>query len=72
MTNTLKLKAVMVEKGVTNEMLAGAIGISPQSFSKKLNNHVQFKSREIEKARVYLELSKDQRDAIFFAECVDE
>ena len=71
MTNTLKLKAVMVEKGITSEMLAKAIGISTQTLSKKMNNHVEFKSKEIEKARVFLDLSRDERDFIFFANNVD-
>lgn len=33
MTNTLKLKALMVEKGFTQEQLAKKLGISEQSLN---------------------------------------
>lgn len=47
MTNTLKLKALMVEKGFTQEQLAKKLGISEQSLNYKINNKREFKASEI-------------------------
>lgn len=47
MTNTLKLKALMVEKGFTQEQLAKRLGISEQSLNYKINNKREFKASEI-------------------------
>lgn len=46
-TNTRKLKAKMVENGVTAADLADIIGISRQALSMKLNNKTDFRAREI-------------------------
>lgn len=46
-TNTRKLKAKMVECGVSASELSQIIGISRQSFSMKLNNKADFRATEI-------------------------
>lgn len=47
MTNTRKLKALMVEHGFTQNDLAKRLGISEQSFNYKINNKREFKASEI-------------------------
>lgn len=46
--------------------LAEIIGISYQSLSKKLNNHVDFKRSEILRIKQYYKLDAEQIEYIFF------
>ena len=61
------LKAKMVEKGVSNEDVATAIGIDSSTFSKKLNGASDFKRAEIQIIRSFLHLSVEESESIFFA-----
>lgn len=47
MTDTNKLKAKIVESGLTQAKVAKMLGISCQSLSYKINNKVDFKATEI-------------------------
>lgn len=47
MPNTLKLRALMLEKGYTQGQLAKLLGISEQSMNYKINNKREFKAKEI-------------------------
>ena len=47
MTNTLKLKALIVERGFTQEEVAKRLNISFQSMNAKINNKREFKASEI-------------------------
>lgn len=69
MTNTLKLKALMVEKGFTQEQLAKKLGISEQSLNYKINNKREFKASEIQALTKILDVQ--DVDLIFFARNVD-
>lgn len=69
MTNTLKLKALMVEKGFTQEQLAKKLGISEQSLNYKINNKREFKASEIQALTKSLDVQ--DVDSIFFARDVD-
>lgn len=40
MINTLKLKAKLKEKNLTQEEVAIKLGINPSTFNKKINNEV--------------------------------
>lgn len=64
MTNTLKLKALMVEKGFTQEQLAKKLGISEQSLNYKINNKREFKASEIQALTKILDVQ--DVDSIFF------
>ena len=66
MTNTLKLKAVMVERGFTQDDLARRLNISNQSMNYKINNKREFKASEI--AALIRILSITNSNDIFFAE----
>ncbi len=71
MTNTKKLKSVLVDKDITLGMLSELTGISLTSLSYKINNHRQFLAKEIAIIQEKLGLSVDERDAIFFAKEVE-
>ncbi len=72
MTNTLKLRALLIENNLTNEDIAKKLGISKQSFSMKINNKREFKASEINKLSLLLNLSNSADViSIFFANCVE-
>ena len=66
MTNTLKLRALLIENNLTSEDVAKELGISKQSFSMKLNNKREFKSSELNKLVVLLNLTDKDFLPIFF------
>ena len=47
MTDTLKLKALIVEHGYTQKDVAKMLGLSAQSLNKKIHNKTEFKASEI-------------------------
>lgn len=63
-----RLKEIMRYFDDSYFKLADAIGISYQSLSKKLNNHVDFKRSEILKIKYRYNLDAEQIDYIFFSE----
>ena len=72
MTNTLKLRALLVENNLTNEEIAKKLGISKQSFSMKINNKREFRVSEINKLSALLNLSNPcDIMTIFFANRVE-
>lgn len=72
MTNTLKLRALLIENNLTNEDVAKQLGISKQSFSMKINNKREFKASEINKLSALLNLSNTcDIMPIFFANRVE-
>lgn len=66
MTNSLKLKARILEKGFTFQKLAKEIGISYQSMSYKINNKREFNQTEIFNICRILEIDENERSAYFF------
>jgi len=68
MVDTNKLKQKIKEKGLKFGYLAQLLGISENTFTKKMKGIVDFKATELKILRDVLELSWDEVDAIFFAE----
>lgn len=66
MTDTEELKKFIRKSGFTLEELSYAIGLSKTSLSYKINNKVDFKTKEIKKIQNILKLTNEQRDYIFF------
>lgn len=64
MTNTLKLKSLLVLSGFTQQEVALKMGISYQSLSLKINNKREFKQSEIIKLCEVLNI-KDGKDIFF-------
>ncbi len=68
MTNTTKFKVALLEHNCTMQKLAETIGLSVTSLSYKLNNKREFTSTEIVNITNALNLTKQERDEIFFSE----
>ena len=66
MTDTLKLKAKIMEKGWTIQTLSEAIDISVNSLSNKINNKTMFNAGEIRKVMDVLHLTNTETIDIFF------
>lgn len=64
MIDTLKLKAAIVAKGYIQDDVAHMLGISFQSFNKKLNNKNEFKVSEVFKLSSILDITNVEE--IFF------
>ena len=72
MTDTNKLKAALALKGMTAGDLADMIGMSRQSIAYKMNNIREFRVKEIIAISEALNLTLEEKEAIFFADKVDE
>lgn len=66
MTDTNRLKAKIIESGLTQAKVAKMLGISYQSLSYKINNRVDFKATEINRLCKILNIS-DKDDYFFVA-----
>ncbi|MGQ7704891.1 DUF739 family protein [Streptococcus suis] len=67
-----KLSGRIVEKFGTQYNFAIAMGISERSLSLKLNNRVDWRSKEITKACQELGISNDELSEYFFKQKVQE
>lgn len=67
MTNGKLLKDIAKSKKITLNELATAIGITRQGLNKKITNRSEFRVSEVSKLTELLELSEQQKQAIFFA-----
>lgn len=70
MTNYAKLRGLMVERGMEVSRLADILGISRQATSDKLNGRSKISLLDAQKIAAALNMTKDERDAIFFSEFV--
>lgn len=70
--NYAKLKGRIKEKYGTQEAFAKAIGLTPSSFSFKINGKAKWKQDEIVKAVELLEISQDEIVEYFFNYKVQE
>lgn len=71
MTDTVKLEMAITRSGITKKKISECLGISEMGLYKKINNITEFKASEICLLQKILNLSPTERDAIFFASCVD-
>ena len=67
-----KLRGKIREIFKTQSAFAEAMGMSTTSLSVKLNNHVEFSQKEIEKAVELLKIDKEEIPAYFFTIEVQE
>lgn len=70
MTNYAKLKGLMVERGLEVNKLAIELGISRQATSDKINGKSKISLTDAQVISKALKMTSEERDAIFFAECV--
>lgn len=67
MTDTKEFEIALLKSGKDKKDIADLLGVTLQTIYNKINNIVDFKSREIIAISNYLKLSNKQRDKIFFA-----
>jgi len=70
MIDYAKLKGLMAERGVEVNKLAEMLGISRQSASAKVNGKTPISLTDARTIAVALSMSKEERDQVFFADCV--
>jgi hypothetical protein len=66
LTNTQKLRDVILKSGLSITFISKKLGISREAFYKKMLNVTEFKASEIENLMKILRLSTIKRDEIFF------
>lgn len=71
MTNSNELRAAMTRKGMTQEQVAEALGVTTATLNYKINNKREFKTSEVKALVDLLEIPKENIDKIFFANDVD-
>ena len=69
MTDTLRLKAALVRKGLTIEKLSDMVNLSRMTLSLKINGKREFKGSEILLMQDILKISDEERDLIFLKRC---
>ena len=65
-----KLRGRIVEKGLTQGRLSEELGVTQQTFSKKMNNSIQFSSSDILHLSDILEIDSADIGAYFFTPMV--
>lgn len=70
MTDYAKLKGLMAERGLEVTKLAEVLGISRQSASAKINGKSPITLTDARTISIALGMTKEERDSIFFGECV--
>ena len=67
MTDTQASRAAINNRGLKNKYVAAQMGLSSYGLRKKIENDSEFKASEIMKLSEILDLSVEEREAIFFA-----
>lgn len=70
MVNHAKLRGLMVERGLEVNRLASILGISRQAVSDKLSGKTSITLTDAQAISLALDMSNEERDAIFFADVV--
>ena len=72
MTNTDLLREKIDQSGYKLRFIAKNIGLTYQGFLNKINNRNEFRANEIQDLYDLLDLTEEERVAIFFARKVDK
>ena len=72
LTNTKALLTKIALCGLKQKYVAQKLGISYQSYRRKINNQNEFTASEIVALSETLNLTAKERDAIFFNKVVDK
>lgn len=67
MTDTERLRAFIADRGIPITFIAKKVGITRESFYKKMKNETEFTASEIVLISDVLHMKRSERDAIFFA-----
>lgn len=68
LTNSNELRAAITRKGMTQEQVAEALGITTATLNYKINNKREFKTSEVKALVDLLEIKKEDIDKIFFCQ----
>ena len=66
MTDTEKLKEIILKKGIKMTYLAEQLNLSSQGFYNKLNNKTNFYGHEIQRLCEILDIKGQEMEEIFF------
>lgn len=72
MTNELMLREAIKKCGFKMQFVAKSVGLSYPGFLNKMTGRSEFNAPEIMKLCKLLNLERNEMDAIFFVEKVDE
>lgn len=64
--NRAELRAAIARSGKTNAHLAEKLGITPESFSRKLHGRSQFRLSEVRTLKTELDLADEEVIRVFF------
>lgn len=70
MIDYARLKGLMAERGLEVTKLAEILGISRQAASQKINGKSAISITDARTIAQVLHMTKEERDSIFFSECV--
>ena len=70
MVDYAKLKGLMAERGLEVTKLAETLGVSRQAASNKVNGRSSLSLTDAKKIAETLNMTKEERDAVFFGCCV--
>ena len=70
--NTAMLKAVMIQNGDTQAILAQALGMAQSALNARINGKIDFRKSEIQFIRNRYHLTSEMTDLIFFTEEVSK
>ena len=71
MTNEKEFEIMLLKHDTSKRKIADFLGISLSGLYNKLSNVSEFKASEIQKIATMLNLTVEEREKIFFAQCVD-
>lgn len=67
MTDTKMLRDKINDRGLKYSFVAEQLGLTTYGFQRKVENDSEFKASEIQRLFILLDLSEEERNAIFFA-----
>lgn len=67
MTDTKMLRDKINDRGLKYSFVAEQLGLTAYGFQRKVENDSEFKASEIQRLYILLDLSEEERNAIFFA-----
>lgn len=65
--NSLKIKAKVVENGLTTTQVAEMLGVNPSTLYAKLSGKTEFNRLELSKLKDVLHLTMDEFNDLFFS-----
>lgn len=68
MANVEMLRDAINDASISRTAIAAALGMSMPTFYSRISGRSEFTASEITKTTTILQLTKEQRDAIFFGD----